>query len=183
MTLNTGVYVRDRIDPMEVFAKCRDLLGATPKIEARFYFERDGGEWSVGNKSGQGLPALLDIEFRPGEPLRTEEQSAACDTYCDDDCDGKWHRPACWLSLSFDTTYSYTDEHGGCGHLHARLLADLGEWLASRGVSWCWQNEFTGEYHESFEGLDELAGGGDTAREWFAERVVPAIEAAGGRVT
>lgn len=180
MTLCTHVLIREPVDAMTVFAKCRDLLGATEKTEARLYFHNTGN-WLVGNKIAQGLPALLDIEFRPGAPLRTPEQSAEHEDWCNDDCDGSHHEPPCWLDVSFDTAYGYQSSDGeGCGHVHVRLVSDLGLWLNDRGLSWQWQNEYTGEWHdgsEGFEPLTELIGGSEAAHEWFTNLVLPAIVA------
>lgn len=177
MTLCTHVFVKDQVEPTEVFKVCRDLLGATEKTEAQFYFQADG-EWSIGNKIAQGLPALLDIEFRPGEALRTLDDAMEHEDFCDEDCDGKWHSPACWLAVSFDTAYGYKTADGeGCGHLHVRYVSELGLWLDARGIAWEWTNEFTGERHTGYDRLPDLVGGGEAATEWFQNLVLPAIEA------
>ena len=128
MTLCTHVYIHEEIEPMLVFAKCRDLLGCEITHTAKFYFNEDGS-WDASNDLGQGLPAWLIISFRPGAPLTTSAQAASHNEDCENDCDGKWHDQACWVDLSFDTTYSYGENGEGCGHLHARLLAELGAWI------------------------------------------------------
>ena len=64
----------------------------------------------------------------------------------------------------------------GCGDLHARLVAELGIWLDQRGKRWKWENEFTGEIHEGYEQLIQLASGGFEATAWFRTMVVPAIQ-------
>ncbi len=79
------------------------------------------------------------------------------------------------LEVTFDTTYSYRENGEGCGHLHVRLLVALGTWLDSLGIGWIWSNEFTGERHEGYDQLPELAGGGDEASAWFADKVLPVL--------
>lgn len=184
MTLDTRIYVHDPVDYWQVWVRCNQLIGAdegtrfTDEPEPHWKDgERtrgpEGGDWSIWNEPGQGLCALLDISYRKNAPLRAEPEP--CDQYCEHDDDWQ-HAPACWLEISFDTAYSYTGPEGGCGDLHARLVAELGRWLDEAGVRWSWQNEFTGEYHQGYEGLAELGAGGLKALDWFATQALPAIE-------
>lgn len=177
MTLCTHVYVRDRVEPAEAFAYCRELLGATDKITTHNEKATFGDHWSMGNDLGQGLDALLWVDYRPSEPLRTPEQEQAHTKWCEDDCDGSSHEPACWIAVAFDTAYSYRKGNEGCGHLHVRLVTELGLWLDERDIGWLWENEFTGERHEGYERLPDIAGGGEEARAWYLGVVVPAIPA------
>ncbi|MFF0597878.1 hypothetical protein [Streptomyces antibioticus] len=204
MTLNTRVYVLDKVDPHETFRFCRELLGATDR---HVWFDRQdstyadgewavrpGSPWTVANRLGQGLPAILAISYRPDAPLRTPEQAAEHDEdICNlperdwydaeaGPCDGVHpFSRACWLTVSFDTGYGYRDERGyGCGDLHAELVAKLGQWLDGRGVRWEWMNEFTGEIHTGYSRLIDLASGGFEASAWFRTTVLPAIAAEGG---
>jgi hypothetical protein len=197
MTLNTLVYAMDRVRPLDVFAKCSDLIGAP--AATRFTNEpeptwRDGertiepgSPWLLSNSPGQGLCAWMDVRYLPDEPLRTPDQAAECDTYCDPDCSEAEHDPACWLWVSFDTSYSCRDDEGrGCGDLHASLVADLGNWLDGRGVRWRWRNEFSGEVHEGYDRLIDLCTDGFAAQAWFTTTALPAIaaeirERSGGR--
>src|SRR5690606_25459508 len=135
--------------------------------------------WSIGNLPGQGLCALLDISYRPGAPLRTPEQAAEHDEdICNLPCDGDRHPPACWLEISINTAYGYKGDNGeGCGDLHARLVAELGQWLDERGIRWSWKNEFTGDIHSGYERLIDLCSAGFEATAWFRTSVLPAIEA------
>ena len=188
MTLDTRIYVQDRADYREVFVKCNQLIGAhegTIFTDEPVADWKDGeripgpedGEWTIWNKPGQGLCALLDISYRKGAALRQPGEHAK---YCDgeaDDCFAPCG-VASWLEISFDTAYGYKGEHGeGCGDLHARLVAELGHWLDGKGIRWSWQNEFTGEIHQGYEGLTELGEGGLKALEWFVRDVMPAIAA------
>lgn len=202
MTLDTRIFVLDKVDPHEVFRFCRDLLGATDLHT--FSNEQDKtwrkGEsfveptnpWTISNNPGQGLPAWLMLYYRPDAPLRTAEQAAAHDEDCNlpensiyveewGPCDGEHHRRACWLTVSFDTAYGYRDERGyGCGDLHADYVSRLGQWLDKQGVRWEWENEFTGEVHTGYSRLVELASGGFEASAWFRTTVLPAITAEQG---
>ncbi|WUI02061.1 hypothetical protein OHR68_09725 [Spirillospora sp. NBC_00431] len=184
MTLDTKVYVLDRISHRDVFVKCNQLISATEATEfrdeqvgaSRKDGPASGAPWSLGNKAGQGLCALLDIYYRPDAPLRAKDGD--CHWFCDPDCDDAEHDTrACWLEVSFDTAYGYRDEQGrGCGDLHASLVAQLGQWLDERGVRWLWENEFTGEIHSGYDRLIDLCAGGFEAAAWFRTPVLPAIE-------
>lgn len=171
MTLNTHIYAHGRADHREVFAKGNQLIGAHEGIRFR---DSDG---TIMNEPDQGLPGWLMVEYRDGAPLRTEDDAALCDTYCDPDCDGEYHDVACYLEISLDTAYSYKDKLGGCGDMHARFVAALGAWLDGKGIRWSWKNEFTGEVHDGADGLGELGTGGAKASAWMAGTVLPAIAA------
>ncbi|MFJ2110535.1 hypothetical protein ACIOEX_01180 [Streptomyces sp. NPDC087850] len=203
MTLDTRIYVLDKVDPQEVFHFCRDLLGATERYT--FTDEQDktwrkgesfvepGNAWTIGNDIGQGLPAWRLLHYRPDAPLRTPEQAAEHDEDCNfpensiyveewGPCNGKhsYRRPN-WLTISFDTAYGYSDDRGyGCGDLHAEYIAKVGQWLDAKGVRWEWQNEFTGEIHTGYSRLIDLASGGFEASAWFRSTVLPAIQTEGG---
>lgn len=184
MTLDTRVYVLDQIDPQEVFTLCRALIGAEDR---HTYRETPGG---LSNDPGQGLPAWLMLHHGNGAPLTTQEQAAAHDDDCnmpgtpyytpdEPDCDGNHtYRHPNWLTVSFDTTYGYSDARGyGCGDLHAEYVARLGQCLDSRGVQWRWQNESTGEVHSGYDRLTDLGRGGADAGVWFRTAVLPAVAA------
>lgn len=197
MTLDTRVYVIDEIDLRELFTKCQSLL--TPYDEARRTPDQQKSKLypkSLDNEPMQDLPAWLMVHTGGERPHRTAEQAAVHD-YCNhpDSPDAEYyeadapvcvkteHDPVCWYEISWDTAYGYRGPDGmGCGDLHARLVAELGAWLDARGVRWKWKNEFSGEVHEGYERLIELASGGFEATSWFRTMVVPAIaaRAAGG---
>lgn len=198
MTLTTEVYILDKIDPAEVFRYAQSLLTPfddekrTPEQQKSIIRQdktyqdgtwavREDSPWSMDNAPGQGLPAWLMMAYRPDAPLRTQEQADVCDEdICDNDpnCDRTiGHDPACWIQLSFDTTYGYSGPNGvDCGGLHAILVGLLGKWLTEKGVLWAWQNEFTGEIHDDPVKLLELRGSGADAREWFNITVLPLIQ-------
>jgi hypothetical protein len=173
MTLDTRIYVLDRIDHRELFARCGQLIGADEGI--KFTDDQDcaygdadplAQPWTIANNPGQNLCARLMVHYRPGAPLRTEAQASAHDM----DCEG-----ACYAEVSFDTAYGYRGPDGGCGDLHVRLVTQLGQWLDGRGIRWQWRNEFTGEVFWGYEGLDQLGSGGAQAERWFTGAVAPAI--------
>lgn len=185
MTLDTRIYVLDQVDARELFAYCRQLLGATDQHKT---YDHPG---RIGNELGQGLPALLGIDYGLEAPLRTPEQAAehdedlcnlpGVDWYSEEEgpCDGvhRWRR-ACWAEISFDTAYGYRDDRGyGCGDLHAEYVAKVGQWLDAKGIRWEWQNEFTGEIHTGYDRLTNLGRRGADAADWFRTTVLPAIEA------
>jgi hypothetical protein len=178
----------DQASAGEVFQFCQDLLTRfdekrRPRAEQ---LHSDDASWRgdgvrcLGNKLGQGLPAILDVTYRPGAPLR--EPSDECTSECDPDgYDGEpyhYHPEPCWLNVDFDTAYSYRGPGGiSCGQLHAVLVALLGAWLDARGVRWRWRNEYTGEIHDGAESLTTLVDCTKDALDWFHNMVVPAITA------
>lgn len=198
MTLDTRVYIIGEIDAMDVFKRCNELLKAPESVKTT---TKQTGRWNKGqeiiestdpwitfNHPAQGLPALMDVRYRKDGPLRTAEQHAAHEEFCnipgndyyhedEGDCDGEHtSRPACWMEVSFDTAYSYRGERDeGCGELHANLLRELGNWLTASGVDWKWRNEFTGEVWDRFSHLEDLVGSGESANRWLNTDVIPAI--------
>lgn len=196
MTLSTNIYVLDECNPRELFHFCQTLLA---EYDDDGHRGPDQQEWSdragylrsgpedhsvraIGNRIGQGLPAILDIDYRVGGKLR--EAQVECDEDCIDECSKRYHERECWLDLDFDTAYSYRDSAGrGCGDLHALLVSRVGQWLDAKGVRWEWRNEFTGDVHggeDKYARLIDLCSAGFAASAWFHTSVMPAIEAMGG---
>ena len=176
MTLNTHIYVQGEVNIQELFAFCQELVGSTPDTLIR----EDKG--SIANRGGQGLDAWLEIEY--GSPLRAEGTHGE---YCrkspdwdgEEEDDGQCYSACtpCWAKVSFDTAYGFRGPDGsGCTQLHAGYIVKLGLWLQARDVPFSWQNEYTGEVHQTFRGLDDFLGEGEKARDWFTNTVKPAIE-------
>lgn len=152
------------------------------------------GTWDMGNRIGQGFPAWFWMTYRPDGPLRAaqtyyadgdgdhEVTDAALVTheYCEPGCtDAHEANPPMAVELNFDTAYGYTSPQGfGCSVLHALYIVRIGRWLAARRVSWRWYNEFTGEWHDGFDGLAAFVGDGQRAASWYHEQVEPLIKAA-----
>jgi hypothetical protein len=176
VTLSTKVYIHDRVDAHRLFEVCNRLISAPADVRFTDQAETwsSDGRWSIGNEPMQGLCAWLIITYRPDGPLHPEPEGH--DDGCGEDCTWQ-HTPACWAIVDFDTGYSYRDEHGGCGDLHARLVHQLGRLMYAGDVSWSWRNEFTGKLHQGYDGLDALGSGGRKAEGWMRETVLPAIEA------
>lgn len=176
MTLNTRIYVLAPVDHRRLFVECSKLIGAHEGIEWRDeQISSTPGEWWIWNKLGQGLCAALDVRYRPHGPLYAG--TSHWDD-CEPACDYAPHLLPRWLEVSFDTAYGYRSDDGeGCGDLHARLVAQLGQWLDRNGIAWKWQNEFTGEIHDRYAGVAELGSGGAEASDWFREFAAPAIAA------
>jgi hypothetical protein len=184
MTLDSRVYIHDDLALSDLVAKCEQLIGAPRDVRFTDSQDRswkDGksfvephSPWTFSNDPGQGLCAWLLIYHRIEAPLRPTSAEHEPDI-CDEDCDGAWHDPACWLIVSLDTAYSYRGPDGGCGDLHARIIAELGQWLDERGIAWSWRNEFTGDLHQGYDGLTDLASQGAPASAWFRDIVRPAI--------
>ena len=172
MTLDTRVYICGRIDHRELFTKCNQLIGAHEGI-AFTDKEVESGERRLYNHPGQGLCALLDVRYRRDAPLLAP---GAHYRYCEPEDEDHTHCFPHWVEVSFDTAYGYKSDSGeGCGDLHARLVAELGQWLDAKDIRWSWQNEFTGEVHQGYEGLTELGPGGAEASTWFRDIVAPAL--------
>lgn len=193
MTLNTAIYVLGEIDPKELWVEANRLIGSHEGIkfknEQREGWRHEEPYWEFWNLAFQGLPALLDLKYQPDGPLRTPEFSAKHDDYCnvpgnddydpdDDLCTVAEHDPACWVEVRYDTSYGYRGAGGeGCGDLHAHLVTQLGVWLGERGISWRWKNEFTGDVHDRFDGLDKLGAEGGKSSDWYLNTVAPVIRA------
>lgn len=174
MTLDTRVYMHGPVDYREVFVKCNQLIGAHEGIKVT---DENGSIW---NHPGQGLCALLDVYYGDGVPL---VKPGDHDRYCDgeaDECFAPCGVPR-WVEVSLDTAYGYREDGLGCGDLHAKLVAELGRWLDGKGIRWSWQNEFTGEVHQGYEGLADLGEGGLRALDWFTAQAAPAIAAIAAR--
>lgn len=185
MTMTTRIRVFDPVDPHEFFRFGQSVLAQrdTKKrpVEEQIFtdkqseWEWDKGCWTIANRLGQDLPGIWDVDYRPGAPLFTED--VGHDDDCDEDCSGNYHDKACWLTASIDTTYSYRDEHGGCGNLHAWFIAQLINWCNERSAKWEWYDESGGEWYSSAEDLVHLCTSGAAAQNWFRNIVQPAIEA------
>ena len=186
MTLSTDMFVLDEVDPAELFRFGQRLLAEYDELkrkpEEQIWHARDGwredGTKRYANELGQGLPAIFDVTYREGGPVRAESQ-IDCNEDCEEDCSKNYHPRAHWLAINFDTAYGYRDKRGwGCGTLHAVLVARIGGWLDAKGVRWEWTNEFTGETHggdQRYAKLMELGLGGAEAESWFRNIVMPAI--------
>jgi hypothetical protein len=199
VTLNTSIVIGRPYNVHEVFAYCRVLLNTPedapvltgPKPgEERDY--RPGQKW-IYNPGGIGVDAWLWIYYGADGPMVHEH-----DEYCATEPGGEFGYTQAdvgdhsedvrqtptengWgaIEVTFDTAYGYrSDEGENCSQLHARLVAQLGNWLDERGLPWKWQNEYTGEWFDRYDGLDEFVNAHKStgAADWFDNIVLPLIE-------
>ena len=179
MTLSTDIYVQRAIPARDVFEfVLAQLLEFDEDHRLRSLVVEDFTPSCFGTRLGQGLPAILSVDFKPGDVLRTAEQAAEHED-CDEDepvCDGSGHDPACVLEVNLDTAYGYKGPNGmRCSDLHAVVIVRLGRWLAERSVPFAWRNEYTGEIHQGEEGIEELLSSGVEADRWFDGTLMPTI--------
>lgn len=151
MTLSTDIYVLDKVDPMEVFNYCNSELLHVDNPR----FSDEESSWSKGtrrimNAPGQGLNAWLSVSASlEGGPLHPE------DVWETEDLEEPYlMSPKSYLTVNFDTGYSYSDEFGGCETLHRRYIENLYDYFAEKGIKIKWRDEFTGEIHDGLDGLD-----------------------------
>lgn len=196
MTLDTSVVIGAPTDVMELFQFCRTLLGTlegTPFTHNEASDHRPG-QRQIFNPGGIGLPAWLWIYYGADGPIPKHQH----DKWCASEVGGEWDHDQedvdshaahiasdptenGWavIEVTFDTAYGYRENGESCSDLHARLVTALGQWLDAKGLPWKWQNEYTGEWFDGYDGLDDFgdahrASGADA---WFTGTVLPAIAA------
>jgi hypothetical protein len=179
VTLNTSIVIGQATPVREVFDFCRELIktpGGTP------FTQRDDsyspGMREIFNPGGIGLCAWLWINYGADGPMigapDDPEDQEELDYIARTPTKNGWAA----IEVTFDTAYGYTSPEGeGCSQLHARLVAELGKWLDRKGLPWKWQNEYTCEWHDGFDGLAEFVGAHKSsgADEWFRNTVLPVI--------
>jgi hypothetical protein len=170
VTLTTSVAIGAPTDVLELFRFCRALLGVAEEVPFTHNASELSGCREIYNPGGIGAPAWLWIYYGADGPLPadTDEEADPADPL------NGW---AC-IHVTFDTAYGYTGNGGeSCSDLHARLLTALGDWLDARDLPWKWQDEYTGEWHDRFDGLAEFgdAHRSSGAAAWFDDVVRPLI--------
>lgn len=144
MTLSTRIAIVEPTPVREIFDECRRLLNGE-----HVPFDHEPSRWQDGvtsycNRVGQGLHALLRVDYGADAPLRPDPK------YADDPNERRYYPPVdAWsIVVDFDTAYAYRNEYGGgCGDLHAYLVQQLGRWLTERGLTWYWCYEYDGTWH------------------------------------
>lgn len=109
---------------------------------------------------GQGLPAILEVQYASDGPLVWLTSDEWTDPE-EDMTDPGWQPHV--VSVSFDTAYGYNDASGGgCSDLHAYLLTVLRDYLDDLPAppKWVWQHEERGTWHSP----DEINERGDPTR-------------------
>jgi hypothetical protein len=200
VTLKTSVAIGVPTDVVELFQFCRVLVD-TP--DGAPFDHEACSDWRPGqrqilNHGGIGADAWLWIYYGADGPIPPH----AHDEFCSVELGGKYDTTqeqidehAAWVAadptengwaaieVTFDTAYSYRGDNGeGCSDLHARIVTALGQWLDAKGLPWKWQNEYSGEWFDRYDGLAEFgdahrATGADA---WFRSQVLPAITSLGG---
>lgn len=180
MTLNTRMFVHDRIDPQDFFRGVQYIVGQlsdpvrlpeeqSVEDEPTIYGEVEGYNKEsrmLMTSCGQGLSAWIMVHYVPDGPYRAEDYRETEDDYED-------YRPACHLELSMDTAYGYSGPGGGCGALHAVLVQQIGTILDDMEIAWSWEDESTGEIYSGYDNLDKLASSGAEASQWFEKDILP----------
>jgi hypothetical protein len=182
MTLDTSIAIGKPTPVRPLFDFCRELLG-TPVDTP---FEQEDCKYRTGckqifNPGGLGLPAWLWIYYGADGPMIGKPD----DPNDPDDVEYVASTPTKngWaaIEVTFDTAYGWHGQDGeSCSDLHARLIRAVGQWCDRKGLPWKWRNEFTGEWHDAYEGLDEFGDAfkSSCAQDWFTNTVLPAIAAA-----
>jgi hypothetical protein len=188
MTMTTRIRVLNPVDVHEFFRYGQSLLAERDEekrpVEQQVFTDIESawnkGAWRIANQLGQNLPGIWDVDYRPGAALNDEDEPHNDD--CDEDCSGNYHDKTCFLEASIDTSYSYSDEYGGVGELHAWFVAQLVNWLSERSVGWEFYNESRGQWYSTADELVTLCTSGAAAADWMRNLVLPAIQAQYGEV-
>lgn len=183
MTLHTRVAIVQEIDPQDAFRLALDTIcvaaGEADRIATAKVREPSpyGDAMHVGTVLGQGLPGIVDCDYRIGGPLHAEDYYGDDDDY--EPGEKRWlDTPACWLSIGWDTAYGYTGPNGmGCSDLHSVAITLVHKALAERGIQMHWYNEYDGAWHPGIENLGTLSAAGLEADLWFRNTAMPAITA------
>lgn len=174
MTLNTRVRIKNPVNvrALHDWANQELLKARDPRFDVR--------ETSIANAPGQGFDAWLITEHNNGRPFEFVAWSEDPEDQEDVEVDRERFAssPAGYVDLTFDTAYGYRDELGrGCSALHADYIVRIAAHAAELGVEIAWNNEFTGEWHDGVDGLDQFANNGREAQQWFFGTALPAIAA------
>lgn len=198
MTLSTLVVLHEWTGPIELHTWFNaNVLGVADKNPIIHQTDT-----SIRNELGQGFDAIFEVEWeKDGAPLvwydRAEEEERMArhvpSIYTAQEAADEVASMAAYyekypegvIKIDWDTGYAFKDEHGGCSDLHARYIVRLAkEYLEPRGITFAWQNEYSGEWNEGLTGFEEFGRAGADAGAWFANVALPAIalDVFGGRL-
>lgn len=185
MTLSTDICIIGDVDPEFAFKTALVSVCMAGDVMTRVHTARvernEPNEWrdypTIATECGQGLPAWIHLYYRAdGSPLRTVDEYETEEPDEDGVSDTWFIGPACQVKINLDTAYSYNGPHGiGSGGLHARVIRLIFGQMDNLGCTIKWHNEFTGEWFDGLNGLEELDDSGRAARSWFSDSVLPAI--------
>lgn len=184
MTLDTTLVLHEWTDPIKLHtwfnANVLRVADKNPIIHQT--------ATSIGNALGQGFDAIFDIDWRedhgpiiwfdPVEELKgMEDYYAEYPDAMAETTEMYAKYPSGLIKIDWDTSYGYTGPGGiGCTELHASFIIRLAkEYLEPRGITFAWQNEYSGEWHEGLTGFEDFGQHGRDAAEWFSTVALPAI--------
>lgn len=181
MTLNTKVAIYGDIIPRRALQLALEAICYAAQENERIATARIGepsavsdGTYWVATECGQGLPAWTGCTYREEGPLYPVDHYEL-DEY-DDSGEAHFVAPASNVIIDWDTTYGYRGPGGmTCSTLHAIAIAYVHAYVTELGYQMHWHNEYRGEWHPGIEGLDQFAGDGFAADEWFRGVALPAI--------
>jgi hypothetical protein len=156
MTLTTHIRIIEPYPVQDILDECNRIVGiSNPKQSDEVVpHSEDGTRWLM-NEPGQGFPAWFIVRYGADAPIK--EDLSDWEDELPENMPVEYS-----ISLSFDTTYGYQADNGaGCSDLHAWIISELAPWLDERGLTWYWENEFTGEWFRGRYDLDQL---GDAER-------------------
>ncbi|MBF6187599.1 hypothetical protein [Nocardia farcinica] len=185
MTLNTRVAIIQKIDPKAAFQLALSAICTaageehrieTAKVNEPEDYARDG-ILRIGTVIGQGLPGIVECDYRTDGPLYAEDYYGDDEDY--EPGDTRWlASPACWLEIGWDTGYGYSGPNGmSCSDLHSVAITLVHKALAELGVEMRWYNEYDGKWHPGVDNLGTLSAAGLKADLWFKNTALPAIVA------
>ena len=176
MTLSTDIYIHGTgVTQREVYDKVNELLGIPAErriIDGPNTWEWQPGDYRLSNELGQGFPAIVDTYANADG----SEVIPSHDADCDEDCDWPRCTTAFHVHVDLDTAYGYRDERGWtCTMLHGWVIAALIDWLAPKGCTLRWVDEYAGTLHEGTDHLEAFLGNGAEAQAWFTTQALPAM--------
>lgn len=148
--------------------------------------ERTPGK--ISNRAGQGNRSMLDITYGLDGPIdeqvegliEYERERAA---YPDEPDYGisDWYAPLPYCAkIRLDTAYGFDEPGiGSCSDLHGAIILAVAAFAADYATGIMWRNEYTGEWFEGFDGLDDFATNGASALSWFENLALPAMTKVG----
>lgn len=184
MTLSTDIYIHGTgVTHREVYEKVNDLLGIPAErevIDGPNEWSWQHGDYRLGNAIGQGFPAIVDTYANADGSEVAPAHDEECARWADEDgepCTSTRHIVPPWhVHVDLDTAYGYRDERGWtCSMLHGWVIAALIEWLAPRGCTLHWVDEYAGTLHEGTDHLEAFLGNGAEADAWFVTKALPAM--------
>jgi len=196
MTLHTTLVLHEWTDPVALHtwfnANVLRVSDKNPVI--------DQSATHIGNALGQGFDAIFDVDWQEDHtPLVWHDAAAELawnlkhipDVFVTEEdaredaektAELYAHYPLGVIKIAWDTSYAFRARHGGAAELHAEFIIRLAkEYLEPRGITFAWQNEFSGEWNEGLTGFEDFGQNGRDAEQWFHTVALPAVLAEADR--